>query len=222
MDKLLFKTMAVAMLVGSVLTARSKATTFFVDDDAAPGGNGMGWTLPDVPFRFLQDALMVAGDGDLIKVAQGVYHPDDKEGAIDSRIQTLSFVLKGGPIGFVLEGGYAGLGGADPDLRDPATFVSILSGDLNDDDDPALGLQQLNRAENSLSVVNGGTGTNDRTVLDGFTIRDGHGGVNGTSGSGSGGAGMIIPTLSSPTIVNCTFTRNWAAASGGGLRWRRG
>jgi hypothetical protein len=100
-----------------------------------------------------------------------------------------------------MEGGYKGIVDLpNADVRDPATFVTILSGDLNDDDDPALGLQQLNRGENSFSVVNGGTGTDAATQLNGFTIRDGHGGTF-INIEGTGGAGVIVQQGTNPTFL---------------------
>ena len=223
MDKLCLKAMVVAMFLGLAFTAPVKAqpTTWHVDDDAAPGGNGRGWDVPDAPFQFLQDALDSAAEGDLIKVAQGIYHPDDDSlpsgmnRTLGDRAQ--SFVLIGGPLGlgFTMEGGYVGIIDLpNADVRDPALFdFTILSGDLDDDDMGGFG--DMTRDENSLSVVNGGIGTDDGTVLDGFTIRDGDGGAGGISGVG--GAGMFVPTLSSPTIRNCIFTLNQTAGSGGGM-----
>ena len=56
--------------------------------------------------------------------------------------------------GVTLMGGFAGLGGLgvghdDPNEHDPSTFVSVLSGDLDRDDD----LGESHRSDNSYAVV---------------------------------------------------------------------
>ena len=58
----------------AVLATTTQADVVFVDDDAAPGGNGAGW---NTAHRFLQDALQVATTE--IRVAQGTYLPDRTE-----------------------------------------------------------------------------------------------------------------------------------------------
>lgn len=49
-----------------------------VDDDAAPGGDGLSWSSA---FRYLQDALAAAAGGGVteIRVAQGTYLPDEDD-----------------------------------------------------------------------------------------------------------------------------------------------
>jgi hypothetical protein len=185
-----------------LLTAQvnAQATTWHVDDDQVTlGTDGTSWATA---FKFLQDALTAAQPGDTIKVAQGIYQPDDDDDIPSSTHatgdQNASFVLKPD---VDLFGGFKGIVDLpNADVRDPATFVTILSGDLNDDDDPALGLQQLNRGENSFSVVNGGTGTDAATQLNGFTIRDGHGGTF-INIEGTGGAGVIVQQGTNPTFL---------------------
>ena len=94
--------------------------------------------------------------------------------------------------------------------RDPSTYETILSGDLNGDDSGFT-----NNDENSYHVVTG-SGTDEAAVLDGFTI---------TAGNANGdfpwfdarfcGGGMYSE-YGSPTVANCTFTGN-AASLGGGM-----
>jgi hypothetical protein len=61
-------------------TAVQAADKLFVDEDAAPGGNGLTW---GTAYRFLQDALVEAaasgGAVNEIRVAQGTYVPDRDE-----------------------------------------------------------------------------------------------------------------------------------------------
>ncbi|MHC4097249.1 MAG: hypothetical protein ACYSU3_14490, partial [Planctomycetota bacterium] len=61
----------IVVLVGSV-TASGKV--IYVDDNASLGGNGQNWATP---YRYLQNALGAAVSGDEIRVAQGIYRPDE-------------------------------------------------------------------------------------------------------------------------------------------------
>ena len=202
------RTIAVAVITVAccMCTQVARADSLRVDSTStAMIPDGSTWTLS---FPFLQDALTAAGPGDVIIVAQGSYFPDDGAG-LTQGLRTHTFEMKDQVI---LLGGFAGLQGQNPDDRDVAAFPTVLSGDIDGlIDDSNQGFQQAARLLNSFSVVNGGPITNDQAQLDGFTIRGGQGGVGG------GGAGMFMPTGSSPRIRNCTFTRNWTGGSGGGL-----
>ena len=70
--------MLFSSLIGIVfgVAAAQAQTTWYVDDDAPLGGNGLSW---DTAFKYLQDALEVATAGDGIRVAGGTYKPDQDE-----------------------------------------------------------------------------------------------------------------------------------------------
>jgi hypothetical protein len=155
----------------------------YVDDDAAAGGDGSSWANA---CRCLQDALAQAAEAPQpveIRVAQGVYRPDQGAG-VNPGSQTATFQLLSG---VTLRGGYAGA--PDPDARDVELYETVLSGDLAGND----GLGEPTTYENSRHVVTG-SGMDATAVLDGFTIT-------------GGGAGMLIET-GGPTIRNCRFEDN--------------
>ncbi len=107
----------------------------FVDSDATGANDGSTWCDAYV---YLQDAMAAAAasNGAIteIRVAQGLYKPD--EGMAQSLgDRKVSFELQSG---LALRGGYPGCGAIDPDARDPAVFETILSGDLDDNDDPTF------------------------------------------------------------------------------------
>jgi hypothetical protein len=171
--------------------------TWFVDADApAAGADGAGWATayPD-----LRQALSVAAAGDTIRVGGGTYRPTA------GTDRQASFELKAG-VGVL--GGYAGYGAADPDARDVAGNASVLSGDIGVAGDSS---------DNSYHVVTG-SGSNTTAVLDGFTITGGNASdASPRTTNGSAGGGMLLTNSFSPSIVDCTFADNRAAALGGGL-----
>jgi predicted outer membrane repeat protein len=199
-------------------------------DARAPGTNdGSDWANACL---CLQYALKIAGPGAEIRVAQGVYKPDehyeirrDGNRVVASGRRTDSFAL---PRGVTLKGGYAGYGAINPNQRDIDVYKSILSGDLAGNDVPLKGhdwqsissfVQDKSREDNSQSVVTmniaGGV-----AVLDGFTITGGHAGVRGRGDSATAapdldGAGAFL-TAGSPHFVRCTFRLNTTRVSEAG------
>ncbi len=184
------------------------SATRYVDlNSAGPAHDGTSW---DAAYVDLQQALAAAMAGDEIHVADGTYKP-----TADTD-QTISFVLK---TGVSVLGGYAGSGASDPNLRDIAANVTVLSGDIG-----TAGTS----TDNSYHVVVG-SDTTATAVLDGFTITDASsGGVYNSSSSPtlinctfSGNSsdypgGGMLNVSSSPTLINCTFSGN-SADSGGGM-----
>jgi len=212
----------------AVLCGVGQSRVIYVDGGTGGAGDGSSWSEA---FVHLQDALAVAEAGDEIRVAQGVYRPDQGAWVIaGDRDATFALVS-----GVTLAGGYAGLGGADPDENDVECYETILSGDLAGDDGPDF----TNIGDNSRVVVS--SLSNDATTtLRGFTITGGWGeggaGVtclesdlqiadctirrNKTKGTRTNGAGMSNSD-GSPTLKHCVFTDNLAWGSGGGI-WSTG
>ena len=184
--------------------------TIYVDADANGLNDGSSWADA---YRYLQDALMMASVGDQIRVAQGIYKPDqfvlsDRPG--QGRSET--FLLK---TGVAVVGGYAGFGQPDPNARNIEMYRTVLSGDLSGNDadvtDPCNLLTEPTRSDNSYHVVTA-DGAEPNSILDGFIITGGN--ANREWPIFYGG-GMFIKS-GSPMILNCTLTGN-AAAQGGGL-----
>jgi hypothetical protein len=209
--------------------------TIYVDTDASGANDGSSWADA---YNYLQDALTDANSALKpveIRVAEGIYTPDsnstDPNGSGD-REATFQLIN-----GVTLKGGYAGFGEPDPNARDIELYETILSGDLNWDDDG-----YLNRDENSYHVLIASQ-TDASAVLDGFTVMGGNadgldedhygGGIYNESGSPAlidctftsnsasyydeptwCGGGMANFN-GSPTLTNCTFSDNWAGSAGG-------
>ncbi len=194
------------------------SATRYVDlNSPGPAHDGTSWGSAYID---LQQALTAAASGDEIHVANGTYKPTS------GTSRSISFALK---TGVSVLGGYAGSGALDPNSRDIAANVTMLSGDI--------GMVGSN-ADNSYHVVVG-SDTDSTAILGGFTITAGnangdispthlgggtynsHGSPTLTNCTFSGnsadyGAGMFN-VRSSPALTNCTFTGNSATNDAGGM-----
>ena len=203
--------LAVSVLLMSVLCPTASARTIYVDCNApGPNHNGISW---ENAYLYLQDALSVATIGDEIWVAQGTYKPDRGTGiTLAGRGNTFQLVN-----GVALRGGYAGYGEPDPNMQNIGAYETVLSGDLDGDDDGFT-----NNEENSYHVVSS-IGTDVNAVLDGFIVRGGNangswpdslgGGIYNGWGFYNGGSTFIFG--GSPTLINCVFLENVAEYGGG-------
>lgn len=222
--------LATVWACGLLVTAAQAQTTRYVDDDAAPGGDGLSWSTAH---KFLQEALALAVNGDEVRVAGGSYRPDEDDASPDGTGgRTATFQLISG---VVLYGGYRGCLGGDcgsgnPDERDIDLYRTILSGDLLGNDEPVsctedfadcypLGERCIdgfcmiegNNSENACHVVTGSY-TDETAVLHGFTITAGNAG----GGPCHNGAGVLNET-GSPTFAKCRLIGNSAISGGGGM-----
>jgi hypothetical protein len=169
--------------------------TIYVDTDANGANDGSSW---QDAFNHLQDALAAARSHDEIRVAQGVYKPDEDTDHPDGTGNSfIAFELKNS---VPIYGGYAGFGRPDPNERDVNAYETVLSGNLRVDD-------------HSLHVVTASF-TDATAILDGFTITGGGYGLSPNIRERSG-AGMFN-LRASPTVRNCTFTGNSVSNGYGG------
>jgi predicted outer membrane repeat protein len=192
---------------------QTAARQVYVDADAKGNNDGSSWADA---YNHLQDALAAVSSGDKILVAQGVYKPDrGKAAALGDRAATFQLIN-----GVVIRGGYAGCGQPDPNARDIQAYKTILSGDLNDDDEPNF----ANNGDNSYHVV-AGSGTDQTAVLVGLIIK---GGMYNRSGRPTVISCTFADNLawrgggmrnyhSSPSLTNCKFSNNSARDAGGGM-----
>jgi len=227
-------------------TIPCQAKIIYVDDDANGLNNGSSWANA---YKYLQDALADANSSPKpveIKVAQGIYKPDQGSGQTPGDREATFQLING----VTLKGGYAGIDSPDQNARNIDLYKSILSGDL-DGNDVALDEVWLwwsfgdepSRIDNSYHVVTGSY-TDSSASIDCFTITSGVARLTGSEFEKGGGmynfrggptvidcafvgntahhgAGMYNCNGAS-TVIGCTFCRNWAtvstSGSGGGVR----
>lgn len=229
------------IIVGAVPVLATGAL-IHVDDDAPMGGDGASWATAH---RYLQDGLAAArirvlAESTQIRVAQGVYTPDRGEARPEGTGERgTTFELADG---MSLAGGYAGLGAPDPNLRDVAEYVTILSGDLAGNDvpvrDPNRLMDEPARADNCDHVVT----VSGPSVLEGVTICGGHAWeTTAPILPQPGGAGLLVDGAdvivrdcrleanfaieggavyardANVLLMRCTLVRNSAALRGGGV-----
>ncbi len=201
------------MLVSMLSISSHAQAVCYVNGVATGAKDGSSWTnaYTNPQFALLNSACTE------IWVARGVYKPT--LGTID----TVSFEI--GP-GVAMYGGFTG-GESTRDARDPAKFLTILSGDI-DNNDANADTTQVDvtsadiRGDNSRHVVTMfGTPTakiTASTVLNGFTITGGDAIVD----FGGNGGGLLCDgdgegNACSPTLGLDIFSGNNAGAKGGGM-----
>ena len=190
--------------IGTLLVSGSKSegpTVWYVNQNANGQGSGTSWVNA---FTHPQEALNVASSGDQIWVAQGTYTPTDRLQSPDPRESSFRMV---GNVNI-----YGGFEGLEENLsdRNPEQYITILSGDLNDDDSTSGDL-----SNNSYHVVRfedlTGSG---RTVIDGFVI------TQGNADNNQFGGGIYINNVDTsfttcPLIDQCRILGNYADYGGG-------
>lgn len=174
----------------------------FVDKDATGANDGTTW---ENAYTDLQVAINAAPISAEIWVAEGVYHPSST-GQIDT-----SFLL------FQSVHLYGGFEGTETMISERVigNNPTILSGDLNNDDDIIIGSNPINitfnnRADNSERVLVAFEIIGELTI-DGITVSGGN--------SPSSAAGLFVSaddTLDA-LVKNCIIENNRATTSGGGM-----
>jgi len=192
----------------SPFTISANGTVWYVDVDAPAGGDGTSWASA---FRHPQDAVDAAILNDVVWVAQGTYTRAGDD------LPVLHLVY-----GVTVRGGYAGLGEANPDARDPVACPSIIHGS---------------------SIAHHVVEMADASEIDGLTITGGnadggpylyghHGGGLISTGdvtavvrncafednSADGGGSAIYAACTRLDVIDCTFTGNASLGGGGAVQ----
>ncbi len=173
-----------------------------------PGVSGTGDCMSWSNACTLQTALLLAGSESEVWVAAGAYKPTT------GTDRDATFEL---PAGAVVYGGFDGTE-TSPDQRNPVGNVTILSGDIDNNDVNTDGNKIAETSSNivgnnSYHVVTGASGA----TLDGFTVTAGN--ADGVDCPGTGCGGGMLNSNTFPTVTNVTFSGNAAASGGGMFNW---
>ncbi|MCH6258455.1 DUF5011 domain-containing protein [Puniceicoccaceae bacterium K14] len=194
----------------------------YVDASRPDGGDGSSW---ENAFNKLNDALrfVVGNSGQQVWIAGGVYYPD--EGAIvEDGDLAATFELREG-IGYY--GGFAG-DETSLDQRDKAANPTVLSGDIDQDDDNSN--SDGNYITESYDEIVGDNANNvvlgenlfNPPLLDGLIITGGYAYGNSryiedNRGSTYDGGGLFLIQSRLPSLIDCSFQGNFAGLAGGGI-----
>jgi hypothetical protein len=236
--QLLVVALANILLTLSAAGQQSRVYIDYADGQSAPTDSTPGDSWSNA-YKYLRNGLAraatLASPTATIEVwvAADTYRPDeDSSNPTGDGDTGKSFSLHNN---IRLYGGFLGLnypGGGETakNQRRPLQNLTILSGDLENDDQPDF----VNYDDNSEQIITA-FDVNDSAVVDGFVIRGATGSgvsigesdcaiVNCTiiNNKGLDGGGMFITSASSATIINCKFMSNFATHVGGGLTTRVG
>ena len=193
----------------ALVPAGGGGPVLYVDEDATGLGDGTSWADA---FVHLQDALGAAPTGAELRIAEGVYRPD--EGALATPgDRDARFVIADD---LTLVGGFVGGGALDPDVRNPRALLTILCGDLAGDDEPDF----AQRGDNSRLLLEHTAGA---LVLDGLVVRGGNNDLDaGADEQSLSGSGVYVGSAAqSLTIRDCVLEEHLSlggnlALGGGG------
>lgn len=175
---------------GTVDLGAYEAQFVYVDLGATGNNDGTSWTNA---YTNLQDALNNASSGTIIDVAGGTYTPTS------GTDRSASFVMGNG---IAIFGGFNGSNNtsADPNQRDPETYVTTLSGNIG-----SGGFD----GDNSYNVL---IANGDSDLLDGLSILHGNADGSGTNQNLAGGISIVGGSLN---INDCIISNNVGASAGG-------
>lgn len=182
----------------------------YVKASAVGSNNGTSWANA---YTSLQTALGAAGANDKIWVAAGTYKPHASNSSV-------SFAL---PAGVEVYGGFAG-NESTLAARNVTTNITLLSGDLQNDDNTTV-TPFTTATANSDNLIT----TGDNTLLDGFTLQGAQASAVSLNAKlniqlrnlifrhnkSSGGGSAIGAFASGIQIENVNFYNNYGISDGG-------
>ena len=185
------------------------ATRLYVRHNASGANNGTSWANA---YTSLQSALdYAAGCSNIqeIWVSAGTYKPSkDKTGNASPSNQAHKTFYIDFPIAI-----YGGFAGNETMLgqRNVTTNLTILSGDIDNNDTANPATTAANVMGTNSSLVVHAENVQAGVTLDGFTVTAGNW-VSGIVGGGFANVGTGYPFGSNTTVRNCRFMGNKAAA----------
>jgi hypothetical protein len=217
---------AMSALLGTAATIQAEqiSRTIYVDASAPDGGDGKSWNTAYRDFASacaqttqLTEDFGPVGSGIVIdiRLAQGTYRPSPDRAAalsafeIGTKVSTpVSAVALVSGLNLTILGGLAGRSSADPDR---GGFVSVVTADINGNDQPEF----KNRDDNAQTVLTIMSKGPSNVIIGGVTFT----GANVRSRPGAvelvGGGLHVAGSHLSASVRDCTFVENQGAQGGG-------
>lgn len=154
------------VLIGASLILSVSASgqpVIYVNHAASGTNDGTSWTDA---YTYLQEGLQAAQSGDEVWVSAGIYRPDQGT-HVTLGDREASFVI---PSGVSLYGGFSGTE-MERAQRDWEVNETVLSGDLLENDDDLLTLDNPLRLDNSYHIVRF-VNESAAVAIDGFTLTE--------------------------------------------------
>ena len=171
----------------------------YVDANATGDNSGSSWNNA---ITDLQTAIDNSVANDSLWIKQGIYTP-----SISDRSESFTFPVENINV-------YGGFDGSETELdeRDWKNDQTILSGDLNGNDNTNLSLAESSRNDNSYSVINLTDASN--ITLDGLVVSDGHANLDNSTVSNYRGAAIYADNSNNITMRNLIVENNVSIAEG--------
>ncbi|MBU2916011.1 LamG-like jellyroll fold domain-containing protein [Reichenbachiella agariperforans] len=178
--------------IATIYNQRTSLAKIYVKSDAAGNNDGSSWADAFTSLKAATDYATASGD--TIWVAQGTYKADASD-------RTASFVLQKG---VKLFGGFVG---TETQLseRNWRANPTILSGDLNGDDDNDISYTNALRSENTYRIV---YVAGDNTLIDGVIITGGQANNTANNDYNRGAAIFKSSDAKNLTIKNTIIRKN--------------
>jgi hypothetical protein len=197
------------LILSSWIISYSQATIYYVRTTGLTSNDGLTWATS----TSIQNAFLLASAGDTILVAKGTYKTDTL-----GTSRTATFLLKNK---IVFIGGYNNTGNPAFGSRNATTNVTILSGDLSNNDNCATmstGGSAATYTDNAYHIVRIPATIADWVYVEGFTISGGS--ANGAAPDNQGAGVLVEDGAKKVQIVNCTITCNFSSSDGAGISHR--
>lgn len=197
------------VILSSTIITYTQATIYHVRTTGLTSNDGLTWATS----TSIQRAFVLAAIGDTILVARGTYKTDTL-----GLSRNATFLLKNK---IVFLGGYNNVGNPAIGSRNATTNVTILSGDLGNDDNCATmstGGSSATYTDNAFHVVRIPATIADWVYIEGFTISGGS--ANGAAPNNQGAGILVEDGAKRVQVVSCIISCNFSTNDGAGISHR--
>jgi hypothetical protein len=198
-----------AIFLACLACYQAQATIYYVRTTGLTSNDGLTWASS----TSIQRAFVLAAVGDTILVAKGTYKTDTL-----GVNRNATFLLKNK---IVFIGGYNNVGNPAFGNRNATANVTILSGDLSNNDNCATmstGGSAATYIDNAYHVVRIPATIADWVYVEGFTISGGS--ANGAAPDNQGAGILVEDGAKRIQVISCIISCNFSSSDGAGISHR--